>query len=124
MSVKFNIQAFSGYINETSNKYYTPARLDAALATCERFFLQLRLTEIGGAPKITVISELSNDGINWGVRSTLLSAVTIPGSGLLFATETGASTVGGRFARLSAQISGTFTPKGYLEMWICGRSAA
>lgn len=124
MSVKFNLQAFSQYISETLNTYYSPPRLNAALATCERFLLEVRTTDAGPNTKITVTCEISNDGVNWGLRSTLLSAATVSGSGVMFAAEPGTTTVCGRYMRLTAKLSGTLTPRGFVEMWVCGRSAA
>jgi hypothetical protein len=119
MSIVFAGKVFSRVINDLTNTYYSDDELDEALGLAEKFFIEVKGSNVNGTPTLTLTLETSEDGVNWTTRSTPISATYATNP--RFASELGTGQTGGRFARFGAKHTGS--GGGYLEVWVTGRDA-
>lgn len=124
MSILFCTKVFNGLLDNSNNIFYSPPELNAALGKAEKYFFQVRPTQVAGtSPTLQLTLETSNDGVNWSVRSTPISATSITSTTqALFGNELGTAAVGGCYARVGIKLGGT-TPVSFVEVWVTGRSA-
>jgi len=112
-------------VDNPLNTFFSPTEYNAALGKAEKYFFQVRTTQVSGtSPTLTLLLETSNDGVLWSSRSTPINLQVIPSNnaGALFGQELGTSSVGGMYTRFGIKLGGTLTVA-FVEVWVTGRTA-
>lgn len=122
MTIYYSVKAFDDMIvSDNTNTRYSDPSLNQALAQAEKFFFQVKSTQVlGTSPNAVITLETSCDNVNWTISSTPISAAIANGT-VLFGADLGTSQVRGLCVRIGVKLTGT-TPSAYIEVWITGRS--
>ena len=117
----FNSHLFSETMEGTTARY-SSAEHNGLLGMAEKLVVQYRATKVSGtSPTLTVATEVSNDGIDWLPKTTIVSAQALTAgqvnSGIL---DTG-SAIHAAFVRLKVTLGGT-TPAANVDLIVCGRA--
>lgn len=124
MTIRYRAKVLSCVVNDGVSTFYSEPRHDAGLAAGERVVVETRVSNVSGAsPTLTMTLETSNDGVNWVVRGTLVSAYPIVSGTVMNGAERSMSTVGARFARLGVRLGGS-GPNAYVESWAVARDGS
>jgi hypothetical protein len=116
------ILAFDDHVQGNGVVYLTDTSLNLALALYDKLGVQIVTDNATGtSPTITVELQHSNDGRNWHVKSTLVSAqaVSTTASTTFFGSDNG-STPSMALCRLNITLGGT-NPSCKVRIHVCAR---
>lgn len=125
MAIIFSAKVYDGMIlSDAVNTRYSDPSLNVGLAKAEKYFCQVKTTQVGGTANLTVTLETSADNVNWYVPPTpLFNQSSISNNTVLFNFDLGTASIRAAFARVGVKLGGT-TPSAYVEVWLTGRDAS